>query len=133
MKKAMKNRTKFPLPRKASLTPRSSRAARSSSIATSISAISERTAGESTSSLRINARFSIASSLRPTDASHRGDSYRIKYRKLVGISAKKDAMSNKNNLYGEETEEHEPRGNELEGQWNPPYIFRVTEVQRRPH
>lgn len=75
---AMMNRIKFPLPRNASFHPRPSLATRSSSIAASISAISCRTSFESIGSLRKYARFLMASWLRPTEASHRGDSATVK-------------------------------------------------------
>ena len=74
MTTAITNRIKFPLPRNASRTPSPSRAARSSSIAASISAISARTPWWSGERRRRYARFWMASSSRPLDASHRGDS-----------------------------------------------------------
>lgn len=73
--KAMMNRLRLPFPRNASFKPSPCRASRSSCMAASISAISRIIAGESIASLRKKARLAKASSLRSTDASHRGDSY----------------------------------------------------------
>ncbi len=69
---------KFPFPKKASFAPSPLRASRSSSIAASISAISSRTPTSSESVRRRYARFVSASSVRPLDASHRGDSFTVR-------------------------------------------------------
>ena len=71
----MIKRIKFPFPKNASFKPRPRRASCSSIIAASISAISYKTLSESIPSRRRYARFSTASSCRPTEASQRGDSY----------------------------------------------------------
>lgn len=75
---AITKRMRLPLPRNASFKPRPWRAARSSWIASSISAISPSTAGSSVGRLRRKARLVSASSLRSTEASQRGDSRTVK-------------------------------------------------------
>lgn len=46
---------------------------------------------------------------------------------------RRDAKDSKTNFYSEQTEEHKSRWKELKGQWNPPHVLRVTEMQRSSH